>query len=128
MNTQKILDSEIHDLKIASLPKRPTAKSAYGGEGYTAQEMKAAFDKLPMFLVERINSLIEDIESEGEGKISESIKTGLYELHTLANFFDDVKNGNLASYLTVGDRSLLEAISGIQESIAEIKGHLGLTE
>ncbi len=128
MNTQKILDSEIHDLKIASLPKRPTAKRGYGGEGYTAQEMKAAFDRLPMFLVERLNSLIEDIESEGEGKISESIKTGLYELHTLADFFADVKNGNLSSYLTVGDGSLLQAISGLQTSISEIRSHLGLTE
>lgn len=124
MNTQKILDSEIHDLKIASLPKRPTAKRAYGGEGYTSQEMKAAFDRLPMFLVERINSLIDDIESEGEGKISESIKTGLYELHTLADFFADVKNGSLASYLTVGDTTLIERLARLDAEIAELKAGL----
>lgn len=124
MNTQKIRESEIEDLKIAALPKRPTAKVAYGGEGFTAQEMKAAFDKLPLFLVDRLNSLIADIESEEDGKISESIKTGLFELHTLANFFEDVQNGNLASYLAVGDSTLCEVISKMQEEISELKGRI----
>lgn len=121
MNTKAILDSELEPLKIASLPKRPTAKEAYGGEGYTAQEMKAAFDRLPLFLAERFNSLIEDIEGEGEGKISESIKTGLFERHALSDFFDDVKNGNLASYLAVGDSTLIEVIAQMQAQIAELK-------
>lgn len=124
MNTQKIRESEIESLKIASLPKRPTAKVAYGGEGYTAQEMKAAFDKLPLFLVERLNSLIDDIESEEDGKISESIKTGLFELHTLSNFFEDVQNGNLASYLAVGDSTLCEVVSKMQEEISELKSRI----
>ena len=126
MNTHKILDSEIRDLKIASLPKRPTAKVAYGGEGYTAQEMKAAFDKLPLFIVERFNTLIDDIERQGEGGIGESIKTGISAFHTLAEFFSDVKNGNLASYLIVGDGTLLEAIAALQEEVEKIKTTLGI--
>ena len=71
MNTKKILESEVEDLKISSLPNRPTAKKIHGGAGLNAQEMKAAFDKLPLFVAERLNSLIDDIESEKNGKIGD---------------------------------------------------------
>ena len=124
MNTHKILDSEIRDLKIASLPKRPTAPVAYGGRGYTAQEMKAAFDKLPLLLVDRFNSLLTDIEATGEEGISGSIKTGLATGHTLADLFSDITNGNLSSYLTVGDKALIERILSLEEELAEIKAKL----
>ena len=62
MNTQKITDSEISELKISSLPSRPTAPPSFGGRGYTAKEMKEAFDRLPLFIIERLNSLIDDVE------------------------------------------------------------------
>ena len=61
MNTEKITDSEIEQLKVASLPSRPTAPPSFGGRGYTAKEMKEAFDKLPLFIIGRLNSLIDDI-------------------------------------------------------------------
>jgi hypothetical protein len=49
--------------KISSLPTRPTAPTAFGGKGYSATEMKEAFDRLPLYVAERLNSLIDDIES-----------------------------------------------------------------
>ncbi|MBQ8381341.1 MAG: hypothetical protein IJY18_05550 [Clostridia bacterium] len=61
MKTSKITESEIADLKISSLPTRPTAPASFGGRGYTAKDMKAAFDKLPLFIIERLNSVIDDI-------------------------------------------------------------------
>ena len=63
MITKKILDSEIESLKVASQPTRPTAPVAFGGKGYTATEMKAAFDKLPLRIIEEFNSLISEIEN-----------------------------------------------------------------
>jgi hypothetical protein len=63
MNTKKITESEIEELKISSLPTRPTAPTAFGGKGYSATEMKEAFDRLPLYVAERLNSLIDDIES-----------------------------------------------------------------
>ena len=63
MNTKKITDSEIESLKVASLPTRPTAPTAFGGKGYTATEMKQAFDKLPLRIIEGFNSLIGEIEN-----------------------------------------------------------------
>lgn len=126
MNTKKILESEVESLKISSLPNRPTAKKIHGGGGLSAQEMKAAFDSLPIFVAERLNSLIDDIESAGDGKISESIKTGLDTGHCLSDFFADVKNGNLASYMALGDGTLVEKIHEMSAAIDAIKAKLGM--
>ena len=126
MNTTKILDSEINGLKISSLPSRPTAPTAFGGKGYTSAEMKAAFDKLPLFVAERLNSLVDDIESEKNGKIGDSIKTGLDSGHCLSDFFADVKNGNLASYMALGDGTLVEKIYEMSSAIDDIKIKLGM--
>ncbi len=73
MNTKKITESEIEELKVASLPTRPTAPTAFGGKGYSATEMKEAFDRLPLYTIDRLNSLIEDIEC---GNVSELISLG----------------------------------------------------
>ena len=71
MKAKKILDAEIDDLKISSLPTRPTAPTSFGGKGYTTSEMKEAFDRLPLYIIERFNELIDDIES---GAVLENIK------------------------------------------------------
>ncbi len=63
MKTTKITESEIEALKVASLPTRPTAPTSFGGKGYTATEMKEAFDKLPLKIIDSFNGLIDDIES-----------------------------------------------------------------
>ncbi len=70
MQSKQISDSEISSLKIASLPTRPTAPEAYGGGGMTASDMKNAFDRLPLFIIEKFNLLIEDIEAL-EAKIND---------------------------------------------------------
>lgn len=108
MNTTKILDSEISGLKIASLPSRPTAPTAFGGKGYTSTEMKAAFDKLPLFIIKRFNMLIEDISAEGDGSLASEIPTGISEGHTLSDLFSDVISGALPFYLSMGEETLLE--------------------
>ncbi len=70
MNTTKITNSEIDALKVASLPTRPTAPTAFGGKGYTATEMKEAFDKLPLRIIEEFNSLIDEIKN---GALAEAL-------------------------------------------------------
>ena len=124
MNTQKIQQTEINNNMVASLPNRPNAKKELGGGGLTPQETKAAFDKLPLLAITRLNSLIDDIEREDGGRIGESIKTGLSSKHTLDGFFRDVKNGTLASYLVVGDSTLVEKIAALQSEIDAIKERL----
>ena len=84
MNTTKITDTEIESLRVASLPTRPTAAAAFGGKGYTATEMKAAFDKLPMRIIDGFNSLIDEIHG---GAVAEV----LCRLEPFASLISDVK-------------------------------------
>ena len=121
MTTKKIQTSEINASSVASLPDHPCADKAYGGSGFTPQQMKAAFDRLAILAIERLNSLIDDIEGEGEGSVAESIKTGIRSGHTLEDFFFDLTNGTLASYLTVGDTTLAEKLSAIEVDIKNLK-------
>ena len=121
MTTKKIQTSEINASSVASLPDHPCADKAYGGSGFTPQQMKAAFDRLAILAIERLNSLIDDIEGEGEGRVAESIKTGIRSGHTLEDFFFDLTNGTLASYLTVGDTTLAEKLSAIEVDIKNLK-------
>ena len=117
MNATRITDEEITALSVASLPTRPTSPAAFGGGGYTAKEMKAAFDRLPLLLAKRYNSLLEDAEALGEGSLAASIPTGIAEGHTLSDLFADVENGNLATHLTVGDESLSSVINRLLEAV-----------
>ena len=124
MNTTKILDSEINDLKIASLPSRPTAPTAFGGKGYTSAEMKAAFDKLSLFIIKRFNMLLDDVASVGENGLSAEIPTGIHENHTLLNLFSDITNGNLPLYLSMGEESLSEMKQRLLDENASVEERL----
>lgn len=122
---QKILNEDIQSLKISSLPTRPTAPTSFGGKGYTSAEMKAAFDKLPLYIVERFNELIELIVGEGEESITESIPTGIKEGHTLRNLLDDIKSGEFSSYLNVYGNTLVERLERLISDIGNIKRDMG---
>ncbi len=123
MNTEKITDGEIADKKVASLPTRPNAPAALGGVGYTATEMKEAFDKLPLLIIERLNSLIDDIN---EGEISDSLKTGISEEHTLSDMLLDIRNGNFINYLSVFDSTLDLYLLKLREDIDAIAERIGV--
>lgn len=126
MTSKKINEGEIAPLRIASLPTRPTAPAAFGGKGYTSVEMKAAFDKLPLLIIERFNSLIDDIES---GEILKSIPTSeLAEIETLFSLITGIKSGELANALTVLGSPLATVIAQILSDISEIKKKVGMEE
>ena len=130
MTTKAIQNDEIEGLKISSLPSCPTANPNYGGLGYSANQMKAAFDALPLFIIERLNSLIKDITASPPDSISTAVKTGIRQnwSHTLANLFEDVESGELASYLTVGEDSLATVIAKLKQKIEAISAHIGLED
>lgn len=123
MKTTKITSTEAEPLLIASLPTRPTAPSAFGGRGYTATEMKAAFDKLPLLIIERFNDLIGDIEG---GLVCESIPTGIDGAPTLAELLRAFTAGTLASVISYRDTTLtayLEALrSDVDRLLAKAEG------
>ena len=118
MKASKILSGEIEEMKISSLPTRPTAPTSLGGAGYTSVQMREAFDKLSLFIIQRFNALIDDIES---GAITRSIPSLIDEEHTLGDLLADVKNGNFASYLDVGGVSIMTALAELDERIRSIE-------
>lgn len=129
MNTKRISESEIATLKISSLPTRPTLPSQYGGRGYTALEMKSAFDALPLFLVERFNSLFDDVSADADESIATEVNTGLEALPKLSDIFKGIADGTLADSLIISEgESLSYVILKICEDIALIKERLGISE
>lgn len=114
MNTKKIRLDEIEDLRISSLPTHPTSDFNYGGEAYSTAELKAAFDLLPLYIITRLNQLIDDIESVGEGSLADSLPTGIIEGQTLTNLFEDIKNGNFANYIKIDGVALPNIIAGLR--------------
>jgi hypothetical protein len=121
MKTTKITEAQIEDLKISSLPSRPTAPIAFGGKGYTAKDMKEAFDKLPLFIIEKFNMLLDDILSDSDDSIKDAIPTGIKENHSLKNLFSDITDGSFSEYLSVADKSLAQHIEGLSNDIQKIK-------
>jgi hypothetical protein len=114
MKTTKITSTEAEPLLIASLPTRPTAPGAFGGRGYTATEMKAAFDKLPLLIIERFNDLIGDIE---DGEVCGSIPTGIDGAPTLAKLFAAFGEGALASVITYRDTTLTAYLEALRKDV-----------
>ena len=118
MKATKILNSEIEPICVASLPVRPTASRELGGLGYSSSELKAAFDRLPLFIIERFNALLDDIS---DGSLTAQIPTNISPSHSLANMLEDIKCGNFASYLSLGDVSLLSVIADIRERLSALE-------
>ncbi len=121
MNTKKILNDEARALSVASLPTHPTAPSGLGGLGFTSADMKAAFDRLPLLIIERFNSLLDDISAVGDGSLAGAIPTGIEEGHTLAELFSDIKDGNLSAYLAVGETTLLTRLYELESRISALE-------
>ncbi len=121
MNTKTISESEIADLKISSLPTRPTSSRINGGRGFSANEMKAAFDNLPLFIIKRLNSLIEDIEGNEDGSLISSLKTGISEEHTLKDLFEEISSGEFINRLSIENESLTSYLCQIKSECEEIK-------
>lgn len=126
MRSKKITEPEIESLKVSSLPTRPTAPAAFGGKGYTADELKAAFDALPLYIVEKFNSLIDDLTAEGEDGILANILTGIKSGHTLSNMISDIKSGDFISYVAIGNSSLGEYLAKMKTDIDKVALKVGI--
>ena len=126
MRSKKINESEIESLKVSSLPTRPTAPAAFGGKGYTADELKAAFDALPLYIIEKFNSLIDDLTTEGEDGILADILTGIKSGHTLRDMLSDIRSGDFVSYLAVGDLTLGEYLAKMKTDLDKVALKVGI--
>ena len=120
MKSKKITDADIADIKISNLPTRPTSPQAFGGKGYTASDMKDAFDKLPLFIIEKYNGLIDDITGDIGESVADAIKTGLGGAHTLSDMFSDIASGNFILYAAAPEGNLGEYLLKLRADINTI--------
>ncbi len=127
MKATKITNGDIADKTVASLPTRPTLPSAFGGKGYTADEVKQAFDKLPLYIIEKFNELIDDIKGTEGNTVADAILTGIDEGHTLLELFEDIKNGSFSAYLAVTDGTLSEYLLKLRSDVDKIAESLNLS-
>ena len=114
MNTNTITENEITSRAISSMPTRPTAPVSFGGKGYTAKEMKSAFDALPRLIIERLNSLILDIK---EGRVLDAIPVSDKEEKTVRILLDGLEDGSLAANLKIFDTTLSLYLIKLREDI-----------
>ena len=121
MRSTKILTSEVESRRVSSLPTRPTAPATHGGLGLTSTKLKEAFDSLALLIIERFNLLIGDVSQIGDDSLAGAVPTGISKEHTLADLFGDIKNGNFASYLKVGEASLANTLLELSERIKALE-------
>ena len=76
--------------------------------------MKAAFDKLPLLIIERLNSLIDEIES---GEVCGAIPTGIDGASTLAELFTAFTSGTLASVIAHRDTTLTAYLEALRADV-----------
>jgi hypothetical protein len=128
MKAKKIQNSDIEYILISSLPTHPTAPRSLGGRGYSASEMKEAFDKLPLYIIEHYNALIGDVHSFGENSLASAVPSGIKDGHTLHNLFEDIKSGELAAYFGILGKSLLSHLITIYAEIDALKNKIEVAE
>lgn len=122
MKAKKITVAERSERMVASMPTHPSAEG-YQGAAMTPTEVKQSFDRLPLLITERFNSLIDDIGASPAESISAAIQTGISD-KTLANMFADIITGNFASYMKINGKSLYEEIYNIKKVIRSLGGQI----
>ena len=116
---EKIKPETVETLGVRALPTTPTAQGNSGG--YSSAEVKQAFDRLTVHVIEKYNLLIDAIHAKGSASVMAEMPTGLSEGHTLQQLIEDITCGNLAAYLTVGERSLIEEIAELRARITALE-------
>ena len=117
MDQYKITAEEFARVSIARLATHPNSRSGVGEGGMRDTDLKKRFDAQGELFRKKFNALLVTFSMMGEGSLAASMPTGIKEEHTLWDMICDVvsERGTFASYLSVGERSLLEALSDMAE-------------
>ena len=110
MKTKTMTKEELTPLSVASLPTNPTAEKR-GEKRYTPEELKAAFDRLPLYVAKRLNSLIDEIEGES---FAFSVKLGEEDL---GSFYLDTLSGRILDRIPILDTTLTEFLLSMRRDI-----------
>lgn len=122
MEKYKISAEEFDKVSIKRIATNPGARSEYGESSMRGEDLKARMDKPLELFREKLNAFISFIEGNSEGdSLAKRIPTGINERHTLSDMISDVVSASaeFASYLSVGEHSLLEELAKIDEKLKQ---------
>lgn len=121
MDKYKISADEFEKVSFANLPTHP---NKYGERGMSAAELKERFDAQGRLFRAKLNNLVQLIQgiAQGDESLADYIETGIAEGMTLKKLFEDIisENGAFASYLSVGDTTLLKKLAQLEELVRPV--------
>lgn len=126
MEKYKISAEEFDKVSIKRIATNPGARSEYGESSMKGEALKERMDKPYELFREKFNTLVELIVGTATGdSITKHIPTGITRTHTIADMIRDVtsEGAEFAAYLSVGERTLLEALEGIDNALSGAKEH-----
>lgn len=114
MADYEIGKEEFERVSFSRLALSPTSKTEYGESMMSGEALKRRFDEPFKLFAEKFNRLVSLIGGTADGDaLVKHIPTGISPSHTLHDLLCDVvsSSGEFASYLSVGDKTLLEALA-----------------
>lgn len=117
MKAQIITEEEIAERSISALPTRPNAPTEYGGRGFTAADMKAAFDALPLLVLERLNLLIEDVTSDDSDGLINKLSLGRGDGMTAGELVDLIFDGGILGVIPFAEDTLAGFLSKLRNDV-----------
>lgn len=118
INDSKITTGEVAANGVSALRDAPNRRGGFGNNGLTAEGLKERFDKLPKLIVERLNALIDHIQSPN---FAEEVTVGNGTLSTLlgdAKAYADALEEELdkrLKYIETGFDGALDEIIRLQD-------------
>ncbi len=126
-----ITAKNITDNDIQSLPDRPNASLQYGGNAYSAKDLKERFEGLARLAINAINGLIGEL---GSDNVSEHIKIPEWGgAQTLKALVKAVQDGTLAKKITVtsvdkADTEAKEELGTLQDVLDYLTNYVATLE
>lgn len=127
MKKYKISAEEFNKVSLTRISNTPSSPSQYNGARLGAEDLKKRMDAPLELFRDKLNALVGFLLGEGDDSAIAHIDTGIYEGHTISQMLKDIvaESADFASYLSVGEKSLLESLEAIGESINKMDVALG---
>ena len=123
----KISAEEFSKVSLTRLSNSPSSPSQYNGARLGAEDLKKRMDAPLELFRDKLNALVAFLLGEGDDSAVAHISTGIKEGHTISQMLKDIisESAEFASYLSVGEKSLLKKLEGIDLSLANMGKELG---
>lgn len=123
MKEKKISNEELEKVSYSRLATNPGARTSRGESAMSGEKLKERMDEPFKLFQQKFNALVALVGGDEKGdSLIKHIPTGIGENHTLADMISNVisESAEFASYLSVGELTLLEKLVQIDKVL---KGH-----